>query len=308
MNDAGAMAMMSIWTMAKRGARVACLMAGVATMGLGLTGCIGQSEYDRLAELNRSLTARNAELQRERDECRSSLDLMRGNIGSSAGTLEDLRRQNIDLRSQLDKAMADYRSMGDRLSGMQFGPLDAATDEALKALVGQYPGLMTYDAARGMIRFNADLTFDSGSDVVRPQAKEALQKLSQILNSPSAGQYDVIVEGHTDSQRISRAATLSEHKTNRRLSTNRANSVINEIGNMGVNQQRLMAAGWGEFRPSIPNAPGGNTPQNRRVEIYLAKWQGAGAPMGDAGGAEMGGNRAQPNRDLPPPRAPEMNK
>ncbi len=300
--------MNSVWTMAKRGARMACLMATVATVGLGLTGCIGQSEYDRLAELNRSLTARNAELQRERDECRSSLDLMRGNIGSSAGTLEDLRRQNADLRSQLDKALADYRSMGDRLSGMQFGPLDAATDQAIQQLVAQYPGLMTYDPLRGMIRFNADLTFDSGSDVVRPQAKEALAKLAEILNSPSASVYDVIVEGHTDSQRISRPETVREHRTNRRLSTNRANSVINEIGNMGVNQQRLMAAGWGEYRPSVPNAPGGNTPQNRRVEIYLAKWQGAGAPMGDTGGADMGGNQAQPVRDVPPPRAPEMNK
>jgi chemotaxis protein MotB len=304
--------MNSVWTSvcvtAKRGARVACLMATVATVGLGLTGCIGQSEYDRLAELNRSLTARNAELQRERDECRSSLDLMRGNIGSSAGTLEDLRRQNADLRAQLDKALADYRSMGDRLSGMQFGPLDAATDEAIQRLVAQYPGLMTYDPLRGMIRFNADLTFDSGSDVVRPQAKEALAKLAEILNSPSASVYDVIVEGHTDSQRISRAETVREHRTNRRLSTNRANSVINEIGNMGVHQQRLMAAGWGEYRPSVPNAPGGNTPQNRRVEIYLAKWQGAGAPMGDTGGADMGGNQAQPVRDVPPTRAPEMNK
>ncbi len=300
--------MNSVWTMAKRGARVACLMVGVATVGLGLTGCIGQSEYDRLAELNRSLTARNAELQRERDECRNSLDLMRGNIGSSAGTLEDLRRQNADLRAQLDKALADYRSMGDRLSGMQFGPLDAATDAMLQQLVSQYPGLMTYDPLRGMIRFNADLTFDSGSDVVRPQAKEALAKLAEILNSQSASVYDVIVEGHTDSQRISRPETVREHRTNRRLSTNRANSVINEIGNMGVNQQRLMAAGWGEYRPAVPNAPGGNTPQNRRVEIYLAKWQGAGAPMGDTGGADMGGNQAQPVRDVPPPRAPEMNK
>jgi flagellar motor protein MotB len=35
-----------------------------------------------------------------------------------------------------------------------------------------------------------------------------------------------------------------------------------------------MAGGWGEFRPAVANNANGNTPANRRVEIYLAKLPG----------------------------------
>ena len=44
---------------------------GLLCMASLLGGCVGQGEYDRLFETNRSLTARNAELTRERDEARA---------------------------------------------------------------------------------------------------------------------------------------------------------------------------------------------------------------------------------------------
>jgi hypothetical protein len=37
----------------------------------------------------------------------------------------------------------------------------------------------------------------------------------------------------------------------------------------------MMAAGWGEYRPAVTNTPSGNTPQNRRVEIFLVKSAGS---------------------------------
>jgi chemotaxis protein MotB len=121
-----------------------------------------------------------------------------------------------------------------------------------------------------MLRFASDLTFDSGSDVVKPEAKQALSAFSRVLLSPSAANYDVYIEGHTDSQRIS-PNTARRHPTNRHLSVHRSISVINELAAMGVPTSRLMAAGWGEHRPRVPNTPSGNTPANRRVEIYLTR-------------------------------------
>jgi chemotaxis protein MotB len=256
------------------------MMRGVVRVGLlvaasgfasGLGGCVNQGEYDRLYEANNSMRAQLADLTRERDEARLSLDQMRGGINRGEGTLADLQKQNADLRAALDRANNDLRNIGTRVEGLQIGALDNETATALGTLADQFSDIMSFDAARGMVRFNSDLTFDSGSAVVKAEARRALGALAQIINSSAAQQYDVIVEGHTDSQRISNPATLREHKTNRGLSVNRSISVIDTLAGMGVPNNRLMAAGWGEYRPSTTNTPSGNTPANRRVEIYFAK-------------------------------------
>lgn len=250
--------------------RMTILTGLVAAVSL-LTGCIGQGQYDRLYETNRSLTARNADLTRERDEARAQADLLRRNYGNSAGALADLQRQVSELTKQRDQAMSDYKSLEERLAGLKFGPVDEQTDRALEALANEFKDFIRYDSSRGMLRFASDLTFDSGSDVLKENARQALQALAQILQSASASAYDVVIEGHTDSQRIANPATLREHKTNRHLSAHRAVSVVGELSGLGVSNDRMLAAGWGEYRPAMQNAANGNTPGNRRVEIFLVK-------------------------------------
>src|SRR5262249_4657089 len=102
-------------------------------------------------------------------------------------------------------------------------------------------------------------------------AQAALDALSKILTSGAASAYQVVIEGHTDSQKIANPTTLKNHPTNRHLSAHRAISVIDELGKMGVPSDRMLAAGWGEFHPAVQNNANGNTPANRRVEIFLAK-------------------------------------
>jgi chemotaxis protein MotB len=272
--------------------------------GLGLIvastlgGCVGQGEYDRLYETNNSLTARNAELTRLLEESRTENEMFRKGLGRGEGTLADLTKQNAELRRLLDQAMADYTSLESRLAGLEFGPLDAATDRALTALAAQHPDLIKYDSARGMLRFAADLTFDSGSDVVREDARSALAALAQVLVTPSASGYTIVIEGHTDSQRLS-ANTAQRHRTNRHLSTHRAISVIDSLAGMSVPYDRMMAAGWGEHRPLIPNSGNGNTPQNRRVEIFLARNHSTGGTTETT---------ATPDQTTPPERPVDITK
>lgn len=274
------------------------VIAGTSLLG----GCVGQGEMDRLFETNRSLTARNAELQRDNDEMRLTIDQLRGGVGRGETTMAELQRRNADLRRQLDEALASLRSFEERLGSMAFGPVDPATDLALQQLAAQYPDLIKYDAARGMLRFASDLTFDSGSAVVKEDARAALDALGQILNSGAAGQYEVVVEGHTDSQRIGNEATRRQHPTNRHLSAHRAIAVIEQLGNRGVASARMLACGWGEHRPAVPNTPTGNTPANRRVEIYLTKMRAA-APADEAGSMD-----ATPDQATPPARPMDVTK
>lgn len=273
--------MMKLMNVLKMGmvARRVVVLAGCVVAATSMTGCLSQGQYDRLREAYTSCQARNSELTRERDEARVALTQLQSNMGQGEGTLATLSKQNADLRSQLDKAMADYAGMQGKIAGLSFGPLDATTTRELQGLEQQFPDLIKFDAARGMLRVSSDLTFDSGSAAVKEKAKQALSALSQILSSGSATQYEIVVEGHTDSQRIANPGTLKNHPSNRHLSTNRANAVIDELAKMGVPQTRLMAAGWGEYRPSIQNNANGNTPGNRRVEIYLAKLPDAASGM-----------------------------
>jgi chemotaxis protein MotB len=282
---------------------------GVVTMGLVASmmgGCLSQGEYDRLVETNRSLQALNADLQRERDEARLALNQLRGGLTGREATLADLQARNAELQRQLDEALGNFRDLEGRMAGLQFGPLDAETDAALKELAAQFPNLIRYDEARGMLRFASDLTFDSGSAVVRPDATEALKALAEVLNNSAALRYEVVIEGHTDSQRLS-AATAQRHRDNRTLSAHRAISVIDVLGQMGVASSRMMAAGWGEHRPAVPNTPSGNTPQNRRVEIYLVRARG-GMDAGASAEPAATGGRAAPDRAAPPQRQPDIVK
>jgi hypothetical protein len=115
--------------------------------------------------------------------------------------------------------------------------------------------------------------------------------------------YEVNIVGHTDSQRIS-DATARRHPTNMHLSCHRAISVRSVLASMGVPAGRMEAAGWGEFRPMVANTSSGNTPQNRRVEIYLSLPKGgesASAMNTDFSASPV--NSATPERDrtLDPP-------
>jgi chemotaxis protein MotB len=221
---------------------------------------------------------------------------MGGAIGRGESTLSELQRQNADLRRQLDQAMSDYKNLDQRIATLSIGPLDSDTARALQGLEDQFPNMISFDEARGMLRVASDLTFDSGSDVVKDSARQALSALSNVLKSGSATQYTIVVEGHTDSQVISNPATKQNHKTNRHLSAHRAIGVINTLAGMGVDSSRMMAAGWGEHRPAVPNNANGNTAANRRVELYLARTNGTTAQ------APAGVQKATPN--TPAPRQP----
>ena len=261
---------MAIGGMIKRATVLARLglVAGILGGALGLGGCASQDTVDGMQETNRSLANQLAQARAELDEYRAAA-ASDANYRSAAGsTVAELQAANARLQRELDAANQAYQNLESRIAGIQFAPLNEGTDRALSTLAAQYPDLLRYDAARGMIRFASDLTFASGSAEVQDSARAALTALGSILNSNSAMGYDAIIVGHTDAQRIS-SSTAQRHPTNMHLSCHRAIAVRDALTNLGVAAPRMQAAGWGETRPAVPNGPGGNTPENRRVEIFL---------------------------------------
>lgn len=272
-------------------------LALLALAGTGISGCVSQQAYDELRQTNVSLENRNAELARRASELEATNRMLTTERQNLDAALAALRAANGDLAALTKQQQDELNQFGSRLQGLNGGALlDPTTDAALQALVAQYPNLMSYDPALGMIRFNADLTFDSGSDVVKDNARQALDAFAKVLNSASALNYEAEILGHTDAQRIS-AGTAAKHPTNMHLSAHRAISVRAVLASMGVPTDRLKVSGWGEFRPAVPNTSTGNTPQNRRVEIYLRN-----NTAGMASSSAPSSGSASPDRDPVPTR------
>ncbi|MFG0284825.1 MAG: flagellar motor protein MotB [Phycisphaerales bacterium JB039] len=274
------------------------LVAGAASLG---GGC-ATHQVDALQDENRALTEQNTRQANEIRSLRGQLALRDTSDTDAQQLINQQRQQIAQLQDQLGierDALADFES---RLGNVQLMGIDAETSRALVALARQYPDLITYDAQRGMLQFNSDLTFGSGSDQIKPGAQETLQALANILSSGSAANYELMILGHTDAQPIGNPATRQNHPTNMHLACHRAISVRRQLVSLGVPPEKMMAAGWGEHRPVTPNTGTGNTPQNRRVEIYIR-------PIGTMAGSERAtGGSVGVDRDVPPQQPRDFNK
>ena len=269
-------------------------------VGLGLGGCASQQNYDQLMDANRSLKERNEELLRQNQELTNESALLQKQRTANEAALTDLTKLNATLKKQLADAGIDITELGKRLAGLSLTPLDPETDRALTALAAQYPDMIKYDSAKGMLRFASDLTFNSGDDAVQESAKASLAAFSKILTSGAASAYEVFIVGHTDAQPIS-SRTAARHPTNMHLSAHRAIAVRAALAALGVPADKMYVAGWGEYRPAVPSGPRGNPPQTRRVEIFLTR---STAPsMGD-----METPAAKPRTDGEPHRLPDVVK
>lgn len=233
-----------------------------------LGGCVSQGRFDASERDNRMLREQLAQLEQERDSYEDQVDNERRLRQQAERAAQQANAALSGAQGDLTEMERQLLALGESLDDVALMTLDRRTDQALRELARKYAGRITYDPDRGMLRFSSDLTFASGSDAVTAEGRETLIELAEILKAPEATGYELEIVGHTDSQRIS-AATARRHPTNMHLSAHRAISVRRELVTMGLPADQIRAAGWGEHRPLVPNTSSGNTPQNRRVEIFI---------------------------------------
>lgn len=107
-----------------------------------------------------------------------------------------------------------------------------------------------------------DVLFALGSTEISEEGRRLIAAVAEPL---SRFPNDVIVEGHTDDVPLDRGGY-----TNWNLSTDRAVAVLSLLfEEFGLEQDRLGAAGYGEWRPRVPNDSPENRAQNRRVDILI---------------------------------------
>lgn len=115
-----------------------------------------------------------------------------------------------------------------------------------------------------MINISDKMLFKSGSAQISSRAGGVLAKIAKIIESRP--DLEVMVEGYTDNNPI-RTSSL---KDNWDLSVIRSTSVVRTLQeDYGVNPNRLIAAGRGEYNTLASNATPEGKAINRRTRIIL---------------------------------------
>lgn len=197
------------------------------------------------ATLQSELEAKNLELQRKED---------------ALITLEAELRTKQQLLAEREQRVNELEEMIKR-KDEAVQQLRTKVANALKGFESQ--GLsVVYKNGKIYVSMEAKLLFASGSTVVEPNGKKALIELAKVLENEK--ELEIIVEGHTDSDKLASAA---HPKNNWELSVLRSTSVIDiMVSNSNMNPSQLMAAGRSEFHPVDP----ANKAKNRRIEIIIS--------------------------------------
>jgi outer membrane protein OmpA-like peptidoglycan-associated protein len=105
------------------------------------------------------------------------------------------------------------------------------------------------------------VTFNSGSNVLTPEAKTVLDRVYRTL--VDYPEMTVEVRGHTDN--------TGSYDLNMRLSVYRADAVKSYLVSKGVDSIRINAVGFGPDKPIAPNSTIEGRALNRRIEFIRIK-------------------------------------
>ena len=174
---------------------------------------------------------------------------------------------NLYKKSPQDKVKIDQLSTEvDRLSELRAREKEQFEDMQ-RELRRQLKGQVGLDLAdRGLVITLADnILFDSGKARIKEDAYPVLDKIVSVIEI-KAPDKNIGIEGHTDNTPIK----YSSWKSNRELSTARANNVYHYLVDTGgLKPSRLTTTGYGEFRPIASNDTARGRAKNRRVEIVI---------------------------------------
>jgi chemotaxis protein MotB len=253
---------------------------GLAALGFSLTGCVSAEQYNAMKlsrdqaieQLNQAeADARSARSQS--DAYKAQLDQIASSGNTSSAMIANYSQQVADLQAQNASIRQKYEDLLNRPPQVvEVGEraLPADLSNALTEFANENPDIVTFDAARGVVKFKSDVTFASGSTDLNERAMGTLQRFAEILNSPQAVGYELMVAGHTDNQRVTRQSTIDAGNfDNWYLSAHRAISVAAELVKNGVNRARLGVAGYADQQPIASNSSSAGRAQNRRVEIVI---------------------------------------
>jgi chemotaxis protein MotB len=112
------------------------------------------------------------------------------------------------------------------------------------------------------ITMQGEVLFASGSSAVNENMKRNLDEIASVIKKTND---PVLVEGFTDDVPI-------HGGSNWELSLARAVSVVDYfVASANMPQTQFMVAGYGEYKPVVPNTSDENRSRNRRIELTIIR-------------------------------------
>ncbi|MCD8538354.1 MAG: OmpA family protein [Leadbetterella sp.] len=270
-------------------------------VGLAFTSCVSKKKF---AGLQSELASTKADLERRGElvndfknklvACEQDRDKATANASAKDNQISDLRSQVEDLRKVRDSQMEQVggltvlsqsanENINRTLAQLEkkdkyINLLQAAKSKAdsmnlalavnLKAALKD--GLddtdveVKVDKTVVMVNLSDKMLFTSGSYKISPRAHSVLEKVAAIIKSRP--DLEMMVEGYTDNVSINTACI----EDNWDLSVKRSTSVVRTLQTkFGVDPNKIIAAGRGEYNTLASNSTPEGRSINRRTRIIL---------------------------------------
>jgi chemotaxis protein MotB len=210
------------------------------------------TEEQKLAAEQKAAVVRlTAELAGLRDE----LSRLNAALDAADTKAKEQNAQIVDLGQKLNRALASKVEELARYRSEFFGKLR-------EALAGQRDVQIVGDR----FVFQSEVLFPSGSAQLQPGGEKQLASVAARLMEiasriPKDINWVLQVDGHTDDKPINNVI----YPSNWELSAARAIAVVKFLHSQGIPNERLVAAGYGEYQPLSSM----DTARNRRIELKL---------------------------------------
>jgi len=239
-----------------------------------------KADDTQIAALQKSIKDLTTNLNASRNDLKLHISELVKEKDTLTQQLSDLTKstsdQVADLTRKLAQAVADaaqaqaakdalQKQKDDELAKAQKSMDDIKS--SLKAEIDK--GSLQISELKGKLTLNLvdKVLFATGEADVNPEGRKVLDQIGSVLNNVQGK--DIHIDGHTDNVPIT-GGLAHKYATNWELSTARATAVARYLqDNGGVDPKRLVAAGFGEYRPIAPNDTPENRALNRRIEIVL---------------------------------------
>lgn len=261
------------------------VILGIVFM-LAFSSCVTSKKYSQLQDRYDSLNKDYNRSQMALTECNANSRNLQARLDDARNQNDELKKGYADIKNSLDKSLQQSAQGSINISKLvdeinasnqyikQLVDAKSKSDSLNMVLTNNLTRSLTRDELREVdikvlkgvvyISLADNMLFRSGSYEINSRAMETLSKIAKIIKD--YGDYDVLVEGNTDTVPISQ----TNIRNNWDLSALRASSVVQCLQNdFGVNPQRLTAGGRGEYNPIADNSTELGRQRNRRTEIII---------------------------------------
>ena len=226
---------------------------------LGSKVAKSDSEIAKERGLTREAEAQAALMSQQLQDLQAELQKLSATLDASDKLTAEQKAQISDLGRRMNRALAGKVQELQRYRSEFFG--------RLRDILGSRPGVTVVG---DRFAFQSEVLFASGSSDLGLDGQRQLAQLARTLldlskDIPAEVNWILRIDGHTDTVPIATA----QFRSNWELSSARAISVVKYLAAQGVPQERLVAAGFGEFQPIDPGNSADARARNRRIELKL---------------------------------------